>query len=399
MQECLTAGTGSSDFKRRLKAALTQETTTTPAHADGPASQPSQEQATAIAAAAPARQPPGPATAGSDTTTSNVTVQTLLHDRKERLEAEQKRKEAAEKAERQAKAKARREEAEASAVGSSTQASKAPELSYAQQQRKRQQEARQERDRIMRQIESDKAERREREERRRALARAEAEAAAHGGVDGPVDMQSKSQPSQISTPLQTSRECALQVRLLDGSTIRSRFPSSNTLRAHVRPWIDEQRSDGDVPYTFKQILAPLPNQAITISDEEESLHDLGLTPSANMVLVPVPGSISAYGGSDGHGLFSRGLSAGYGLLSGGVGMVTGALGTFLGLGHGSPSSDARSTEQFDAGQAPSDAQAADTGVKHATGGINIRTLRDQHAARDDHQLYNGNQVRFCRVIH
>lgn len=246
----------------------------------------------------------------------------------------------------------------------------------------------------MRQIEADKADRREREERRRALARAEAavEAASSDGADGLVDKQLSSDETRRHTSLRpsSSKECAVQVRLLDGSTIRSRFPSDHTLRTHVRAWVDEQRSDGDVPYTFKQILAPKPNRAITISEEEESLQSLGLTPSATLVMVPVQGSIAAYGGG-GPGLLSKGLSAGYGLVSGGVGVVTGALGAVLGVGQAAqPASTA---------SAPSsgDSQSSHTTPSSTTGGVNVRTLRDQQAARDDHQFYNGNQVSFRHV--
>ena len=163
----------------------------------------------------------------------------------------------------------------------------------------------------MRQIEADKADRREREERRRALARAQAgadadvEAGGSDGANGLVDRQLASEDTQRQTSARPakSKVCAVQVRLLDGSTIRSRFPSDQTLRTHVRAWVDEQRSDGDVPYTFKQILAPKPNRAITISEEDESLQSLGLTPSATLVMVPVQGSIAAYG-NGGAGLLS-----------------------------------------------------------------------------------------------
>ncbi len=242
----------------------------------------------------------------------------------------------------------------------------------------------------MRQIEADKADRREREERRRALARVEAavEAGSSDGADGLVDKQLSGEKARRHTSLRpslSSKDCAVQVRLLDGSTIRSRFPSDHTLRTHVRAWVDEQRSDGDVPYTFKQILAPKPNRAITISEEEESLQSLGLTPSATLVMVPVQGSIAAYG-SGGPGLLSRGLSAGYGLVSGGVGAVTGVLGAVLGVGQAAqPASE---------GSAPSsgDSRSSHTTPLSTTGGINVRTLRDQQTTRDDQQFYNGNQV-------
>ena len=317
----------------------------------------------------------------------------LLQDRRDRLEAEKKRIDAAEKADRQAKARARREDAEAQAANSSPSSFKSPELSYAQQQRKRQQDARQERDRIMRQIEADKADRREREERRRALARAEAEGGSSDGADGLVDRQLSSEDARRHTSprLSSSKDCAVQVRLLDGSTIRSRFPSNHTLRTHVRAWVDEQRSDGDVPYTFKQILAPKPNRAITISEEEESLQGLGLTPSATLVMAPVQGSIAAYG-SGGPGLLSRGLAAGYGLVSGGVGMVTGTLGAVLGVGQVAQPAGAGPASS------PGDSRGSNATPPSTGGGINVRTLRDQQVPREDHQFYNGNQVSRRHIV-
>ncbi|KAI9870673.1 MAG: hypothetical protein M1830_003933 [Pleopsidium flavum] len=97
-------------------------------------------------------------------------------------------------------------------------------------------------------------------------------------------------------------------------------------------------------------------------------------------MVPVQGSIAAYGSGE-SGLLSKGLSAGYGFVSGGVGMVTGALGTFLGVAQVAPPSNASSRTSTPAGQ-------------NASGSINVRTLRDQQTPRDDHQLYNGNQLNF-----
>ena len=240
----------------------------------------------------------------------------------------------------------------------------------------------------MQQIEASRADRREREERRQALARAEVDSFVDSldGASGLVDQQIATENFVRSTHPRLTKDCAIQVRLLDGSTIRSRFHPDQTLRLHVRPWVDEQRPDGDAPYTFKQILAPKPARAITISEEEESLQSLGLTPSATLVMVPVQGSIAAYG-IGGPGLLSRGLSAGYGLVTGGVEMVTGALGTFLGVGQttaASASADGGHSQQV---------PPSTTAGRAAGAGLNVRTLRDQRAARDDHQLYNGNQVR------
>ena len=333
------------------------------------------------------------ATAPSDAIQSNApsaspggqpsqTVQNLLADRRRRLEIDKKEKDAAEKAERKAKAEARKE-----SMVVAPDSAKAKQATYAAQQRKRQHEAKLERERILRQIEHDKAERKEKEERRKANAKAEAE-----GTDGAGGLVDQQLASEVDFPKSTrTRECAVQVRLFDGSTVRGRFPSDGSLRGNVRPFIDREKSD-DIPYTFKQVLTPMPNRTLSISEEEETLQSLGFIPSATLVIVPVQGYTAAYSG--GQGIVSKGASAGYNIVSAGAGIVTGAFGTFLGLGRGTatgevPDADAHgSAVQGNAG-----VDAAETGS-----GINIRTLQDQRDDQNDHQLYNGNQVMYLVMI-
>lgn len=299
---------------------------------------------------------------------SSQTVQNLLADRRRRLEIDKKEKDVAEKAERKAKAEARKE-----ALVVAPDSAKAKQATYAAEQRKRQQEAKLERERILKQIEHDKAERKEKEERRKAVAKAEAEGT--DGADGLVDQQLASEVNRSKST--RSKECALQVRLFDGSTVRSKFPFDQTLRGNVRPWIDQEKSD-DVPYTFKQVLTPMPNRTLSISEEEEDLQSLGLTPSATLVIVPVQGYTAAYNG--GQGIVSKGASAGYNVVTAGAGIVTGALGTFLGLGRAT--APAEIPEQGNAG----------TDATGSGSGTNIRTLQGQRDDPDVHQLYNGNQV-------
>ena len=300
-------------------------------------------------------------------------VQNLLADRRRRLEIDQKEKEAAESAERKAKADARQ-----AAIMSDPNSAKGKQATYAAQQRKRQQEAKLERERILQQIEHDKAERKEKEEQRKALARAELQEKDDSAL---ADAQLKNEINRPTRPTR-SKECAIQVRMFDGSNIRHKFSSDATLRTDVRSWIDKERMDGDIPYTFKQILTPLPNRTLSISDEEESLQSLGLTPSATLVMVPVQGYTAAY---DHQGLVSRGASTGYSVISGGAGMITGALRTILGLGQATVQTNGSAENPAVGDTAP---ETRGTGSS-----INIRTLRDQREGRDDHQLYNGNQVR------
>lgn len=317
---------------------------------------------------------PVPSSTEAATPRTLSTVQDLLADRRRRLEIDRKEKEAAEKAERRAKAEARRQ-----AIEAAPDSAKAKQASYAQQQRIRQQEERLERERIMREIEINKRDRREKEERRKALVKAETE-----GNDGAGGLVNRQISREVGEPRPTlSKVCAIQVRLLDGSTIRSIFLPDRTLRTDVRAWVDEHRQDEDTPYTFKQILTPLPNRTITISEEEESLHSLGLSPSATLVMLPVQGYTAAYAGDS--GIISRSLSAGYNVVSAGADMVTGALGRVLGLGQAPPQETVTPAQPTPI--------ISDSRARGTTNENNIRTLHLQREGGDDrHQLYNGNQV-------
>ena len=310
----------------------------------------------------------------SSSAQSSQTVQNLLADRRRRLEIAKKEKDAAEKAERKGKAEAQKE-----AMIVAPDSAKAKQATYAAQQRKRQQEAKLERERIVKQIEHDKAERKEKEERRKAIAKAGTRGTNEAG--GLVDQQLASEVKFPTTA--RSIECALQIRLFDGSTIRSRFAPDQSLRGNVRPWIDQENFD-DIPYTFKQVLTPMPNRTLSVSEEEETLQSLGLSPTATLVIVPVQGYTAAYSG--GQGIVSKGASAGYNVISAGAGLVTGALGTFLGLDRATTAVEVPNAhDQLVQGNA----EAENSG---GASSLNIRTLRDQVDAREDHQLYNGNQV-------
>lgn len=302
-------------------------------------------------------------------------VQTMLDQRRRRLDIDKKEKEALEKAERRAKQETQRAAADAADPNSRL----AKQHKYAQLQKRRQLVERQERERILKVIENDKVERKHTEDMRKALAAAQAESELNDGAEGLLDRQLANEMKQQIG--RASSNCAVQVRLFDGTTIRSTFPSGQTLGKNVRQWIDEQRADSDVPYTFRQILAPLSNRPISISEEEESLQSLGLTPSATLVMVPVQNYSAAYDPAQGY--LKKGLSVGYNLVSGSIGLVTGAMGSLLGVGNGTVATTP--TGPITRGSA----QAEST---HLSPGMNIRTLRDRQANKDEQQLYNGNQV-------
>ena len=305
---------------------------------------------------------------------SSQTVQNLLAERRRRLEKDKEEKEAKEKAERKAKSDSRKD-----SVTADPNSAKAKQFTYAQQQRQRQQDARKERERILRQIEHDKAERKEKEELRKALAKEEAEG--DDGAGGLVKKQLLHELDGGSSPA-GGNKCAIQVRMLDGATIRNRFGSEHTLGSSVRDWVDHQRSDGDVPYTFKHILTPLPNRSLSISDEEESLRSLDLVPSATLIMVPVKDFTASY--STNQGSLSKGISALYDFFVGIASLVLEALATFLGLRQNAE------PEQIDADSGAS--TSTSTHDKAVTSRVNVRTLQDQQDDREHHQLYNGNQV-------
>jgi len=363
LKEYLTTGISKADFLQRLKIALNDgRVTSTPVTTEG-TSTPIivRESDQTVASTSSRDQVPAEEE-------QSRAVRELLAERSARLEIKKKEQEAAEKAERAAKAKARKEALETAATDPED-AKRAADMKYALMQKKRQQDARNERARILKRVEDDKEERRVKEALRKEQAKAAME---------PTDLQS-TPALPISSNLRRSvkdpgSDCALQVRLFDGMTIRSRFSPQNTIRKDVRQWIDSQRANGDIPYTFKQVLTPQPNRTITISEEEESLQSLGLNPSATLILIPVKDYTAAYE-SGPTSYISRGISAGVGLVSSSINMVTGTLGSLLG--------SAAPGSEF---------EAENLSASQASAATNVRTFREEERNPEEHQLYNGNTV-------
>ena len=311
-----------------------------------------------------------------------------------------KTKEAAEKAERLAKSKARSVAASAEVEASSSRTprivdpKRANEIKYAQQQRKQQQDARTERQRILRLVEHDRIERREKEELRRALIRAGAE----GSENRPSPAESRT--NDAAHPPSSTSQCAIQIRLFDGSTIRDRFSSTSTIISHIRPWIESHISSR-TPFILKHITPPSSSaQALSISDEQRSLEDLGLSPSATLIVVPIPGAVaSAYQGAA-PGLLGQIV----GLVSGTIGALAGAVGViitrFIGIGVtnvGEVEQERREIAHMDGHRGIRVGGDAASEGPIVTQAGNVRTLRSAATTsnRDDDQreFYNGNQVR------
>ena len=367
-----SSASSQEDTSAAPTSTLTQETESA-ANADSSTSGSVETGATQIEAGGRTDSPPRTPDA-----TRETAVQRLLAERRVRLEKQKKAQEAKDKAERKAKAEARN----AAAAAADSSSSKGQQATWVQQQKERKAEAQRERERILRQIEHDKQERKERSQwsnaAKQGVAEKQDEGNSRGASHSTTDLASTSSP----------KDCSLQVRLLDGKSIRKKFSSDHIFGTHVRPWIDENRSDGDVPYTLKVILSPWPNKPLSDTDEEQSLHDLKLAPSSSLVLVPIQGFSNAYPRDP--SLMSRIFFAVFNAIGASVTSVLNAFRTFLGIGQALPYQHQRSSnnEVKDANAGGSD-ERSQAGLDSGT---RVRTLFDQRRDHEKNEFYNGNQV-------
>jgi chemotaxis protein histidine kinase CheA len=362
-----------------------------------PASEPAASPNPPNASADPS-SPPATATATASTSLSstNAQVQAILAERAARLAEQKKQQDEEAKRKRVEKAKAR---AEAEAAQATAQSRHAAEL------RKRQQEARAERERILKAIEDDKAARRAKREQEEAARRAAAAAAASEKGESTIN-EEKSAPfapaSQVFPPLNTSSRCAIQVRLFDGSTIRERFSADETL-ADVRKWVDETRRDVDgpdknAPYTFKVLLTPLPNRTIDVTEESKSLRELGLAPSATLILLRVPKRvIAAAARGEGQGLFWKIIRLLMSVFTGFFGTLSAFFSTLFST-RGLPAPPPGESDAGTAGGVGQTTQSQtggeDAGARRRGTGGRIAGLGDldERRRREEQQYYNGNSV-------
>ncbi|KAG2233574.1 hypothetical protein INT48_009361, partial [Thamnidium elegans] len=86
---------------------------------------------------------------------------------------------------------------------------------------------------------------------------------------------------------------SLNIKQLDGSSLRHSFSSSDTL-ATVSQWIDISRTDGDMPF---KLFAQFPNRNFDIGDEQRTLLELKLCPSGTLIMKPIKNAASAYAGT------------------------------------------------------------------------------------------------------
>ncbi|PHH66402.1 hypothetical protein CDD81_7457 [Ophiocordyceps australis] len=307
--------------------------------------------------------PPAHTSARADPPTD--IVRRILAERAARLHAEK------EEAERRAKQQSAESQAKAQAEADSgvdTQAAR--NTIYAQQLRRRRQQELDERKRILKRIEDDKEERRQRAAERDRMR-----------IDNqrPGDVAAslvKAPQSKIPSTSRIGDTASIQVRLSDGTAIRSRFKSVVPF-SDVRQWVDQSRTDDHMPYTFRQVLTPLPNQAINDTEENKTLSELGLAPSATLILIPVPNFSSAY---------EEGPQT---LLTQILGVIISLFTSLMGL-FGFRGNQTVQPKRSEAPVGSTDVQS--TSSQEKTRGV--RGFRNPDDGSRDHQLYNGNSLNF-----
>ncbi|KAJ5738362.1 hypothetical protein N7493_001517 [Penicillium malachiteum] len=180
----------------------------------------------------------------------------------------------------------------------------------------------------------------------------------------------------------------LQVRLFDGTSVRSSFSPTQTICSDVRLWLDQQMNSEQRPYNLKHILTPLPSHTLSVSDESLTLQELGLGSTANLVMVPVSSYIEAYS-TPGSSFPFRGVSAAYNMVASVANTASGVVGSLIGNSWiGSNTSDTGSSLRQGEYVSPISTQ------RSRVIGPNIRTLRENHFTENDKQFYNGNQLNF-----
>jgi hypothetical protein len=346
LKEYIIPGVTKEDFKRRLQKAFST---------GSPAPSTPQSEASSAQPAQPAQSDNPPTTATSEN------VRRILAERAARFQAEQE--EAARLAEEErerVRAKARADEE------AGIQSAERKKAQLAQQYKDKRKQEDEHRKQVLQRIEADRKERRMQAEARQK------ERSANQSVGDVAASLVNAPSSKLSSTAKQGAFAHIQVRLFDGSTIRSRFQTSSALK-DVRKWVDENRTDGKEPFTFKHLLTPLPSRAIDATEEDKVLGDLELSPSSTLVLIPVDKYSSAYAGSSGNVFmdFIRYV----------LGFFTWIFG-LLGLAGSRPAAQAvPQSEESEQSAASQDR-------------TRVRGFQNGDDRRRDQQFYNGNSLSF-----
>ncbi|KAK4151908.1 UBX domain-containing protein 4 [Chaetomidium leptoderma] len=392
LKEYIASGVSRDEFMRRMELALAGAQPV-PSQALPPQSVPRQPEPMATPAASTNQlshaEESSASSSGQATPPSPAgsRVQSLLAERASVLAATKKRDEDEAKRQRAEKGKAKAE-AEASGLKKPDDQSK-----HIAAVKKKQRDAREERERILKAIDDDKA--------ARKAQKAEAEAARKAAAASEKSDSASVAPASHVLPPSTGRlseHCAIQVRLFDGSTIRKRFSSNETLK-DVRNWVNETRDGGKVAYVFKVLLTPLPSRTIDVTEEDKSLQALELAPSSTLILLRVPKYTAAYSssssssssssraaasGSQGN-VFQRLIAYVLAIITGFFSTISAFFSTFFSTA-GAPAAPDSATPRTSQSQTAADAARRRgrqiAGMDHAEG------------RRNDQQFYNGNSTNF-----
>ncbi|CAN6612577.1 UBX domain-containing protein 7 [Trichomonascus vanleenenianus] len=156
-------------------------------------------------------------------------------------------------------------------------------------------------------------------------------------------------------------ECAILIRLFDGSPLKNRFKPSDTLES-VRQYVDSTTSITD-PYHFAQTY---PKRTFSVSEEHQTLQELGLVPSATLILKPISQYVSAYSQSSSFGGWLS-PSAWYTSISNGISQYLAA-----------PENDGRSSESSRSSNSDDDSRRSDDREKRNTYNGNQLSLEDNN---------------------
>lgn len=346
LKEYISSGTSKDEFVRRVRSAFNVSPAAAP-HASEPSP--------------PAPQAETPSLSSSPQTDRSESVSRVLAERAARLQAQRDEAERRAKEDRaEAKDKAKAE----AAAGADTDAARTHKQAELLK-KKRQQES-EERKRILKRIEDDRAERRQRAAEREQM---RIDSQKTGNVAASLV---NAPETKLPSTTRVGEMASIQVRLFDGSTMRSRFKTAASFK-EVRVWVDEKRTDGKLPYTFRQLLTPMPNKAIDETEEGKSLGELGLAPSSTLILIPVQKFSSAYEGGS-QGVLSQIIAAILAFFTWLAGLV--------GLG-GNREAARRPATAADSERPSASAQEKDR---------RIRGFQNPNDQRRDQQLYNGNSV-------
>jgi hypothetical protein len=361
LKEYIAAGVSREDFISRTAKAL------------GASS--SQPQPTTAAAAATTTSSTPSTNSTQPEPQSSPQVQSLLAERAARLETL--------RAEQQRKAAEQRRKDKGKTPDTSSPSSSKPkdpaQAKYSAELKQRQQQAREDRARVLQAIADDKAAR-----RAKALERQAERAMLSGG--GPVSHLPEEKARLPMEDGSRQQKCKLQIRLFDGSTVRGEWEGTETLGGEVRSWLEGQDGMKDVrggAYAFKVILTPKPSRTIEVAEEGRTLGELGLTPSATLVLIPAAGKV--YPATVGGNPATRVLMMIMGVFTGLWSLIVAFLGSMFGSAIAPPQpAQVHGRETGGSGSATGRDQTRKGG---------LRQLRPEGERKNEQQFYNGNSVR------